>query len=212
MLMMKLTHTIVILVGLAVHFYDLLTDILYIQGTSFHNQHLYRAAITFVILSPLLQAALTVSGLYSIYRVKSNSDEYDFSYFKVKAVAAVVLCALGLFDVLFLIVVCTVKSRKVIDTFFSLSKAFAFISAFCESIPQIVVTMLNNYYNNTWTALGIASLCGSSASALYDALSCISAFDNLSRVRPQEDEEFSFTSPRGLNTPDESREDEGQGS
>jgi hypothetical protein len=44
-----------------------------------------RAAIRSVIMSLLLQAILTASGLYFIRREKKYSDEFDFSWFEVQS-------------------------------------------------------------------------------------------------------------------------------
>lgn len=180
----KTTHITLISIGLAVHAYDLISDILYIVKTDFYNGHLYRSAIAFVILSPLLQCLLTVSGLWSIYHISKRSPNFDIKSdrFILKGVVALLLSMLGLFDVIFLIAVIHSKSKDMLGVFHSLSKAFAFISAVFEAIPQIIVTMLNNYYTNTWTSIGIASIIGSSFAALYDSLSCVRSFDNLSKV------------------------------
>jgi len=193
LMMTKTSHMVLIIVGLAIHIYDCITDILYIANNEFHNDHLYRAAIAFVIISPLLQCLLTVSGLWSIYHIYKNSPNFDLKagHFYLKGAAAMTLSLLGLFDVLFLVAVIKANSKDMLHVFHSLSKAFAFVSAIAESLPQIIITMLNNYYTNTWTSFGIASIIGSSLAAIYDSMSCIRSFETLAQIVPEEEADAS---------------------
>lgn len=182
---------VMLIAGLVIHTYDCISDIMYIVNTDFYNQSLYAAAIVFVVLSPLLQIALTVSGLFSIYRVyrRSNKLGLERQHFSLKAAGAILLSAFGLFDMIFLYVVFTHKSNEILSTFHVLSKTFALISAVFESIPQFIITMLNNYYTNTWSLWGICSLTGSCLAALYDSLSCVQSIDHIVKLYPDEVEE-----------------------
>lgn len=186
----KTVFVIIISFSLIFHLFDIATDIIYVSTTDFDSLSLFYASICFIGLSPLIQALLTVSGMISIYRLSQSPEyaEYNFSYFGLKAAGAVLLSGLGLFDVLFLVAVCSVKSVEILEIFELLSKSFAFVSALTESIPQIIITMLNNYYTNTWSSIGIASLAGSMLAALYDALTCIAIFNRVIHIEPDKDE------------------------
>jgi hypothetical protein len=194
---------VVLIAGLVIHAYDCISDVMYIVNTDFYSQSLYAAAIVFVVLSPLLQIALTVSGLCSIYRVykRSNTLGLERQHLSLKAAGAILMSALGLFDMIFLYVVFTHKSNEILSTFHVLSKTFALISAVFESIPQFIITMLNNYYTNTWSLWGICSLTGSVLAAIYDSLSCVQSIDHIIKLYPEEVEEEMYPSTPNSSLP-----------
>jgi hypothetical protein len=202
----KVTTTVVIIVGLMIHFYDTITDILYIANAEFINQTFYICALVFMLLTPALQLLLTVSGLWRVYRIQKRSEEHSEEYtigvraYLAKAAVAGLLIALGLFDFIFLYVVMTQKSSEVFEMFDMLSKSFAFLSAVFKSIPQIIVTMLNNYYTNSWDTFGIISISAGGLASLYDAFSCLQSFSSIPQERHDEEEEGHFSLPTLSNT------------
>lgn len=187
----KIVFALLIGIGLMVHTYDLITDIIYVAKTDFDNDDLFRAAVAFIVISPVLQTLLAVSGLITIYSYFKQTPDFNLwtSLFWLKAVGALLLTALGLFDVIFLVAVIRADSKEVLETFHFLSKSFCFISALFESLPQIIVVMVNNYYTGRWTTLGTVSIIGSSLAAFYDSLSCIRSFESLAKIMPDDEQE-----------------------
>mmetsp|Transcript_19216 Transcript_19216/g.35140 ORF Transcript_19216/g.35140 Transcript_19216/m.35140 type:complete len:250 (+) Transcript_19216:75-824(+) len=184
LMMTKTSHMVFIIVGLIIHIYDCITDILYIANNEFYEGD-YRTITVFVILRPLVQCLLTASWLWSTYHFNKNSPNFDLKDFYLKGAAAMTLSLMGLFDVLLLVAVIKANSKDMLHVFHSLSKAFAFVSAIAESLPQIIITMLNNYYTNTWTSFGIASIIGSSLAVIYDSINCNCPFETL--AHPEEE-------------------------
>jgi hypothetical protein len=182
----KTTTIVMIVVALTLHVYDTLTDVVYITQAEFINQTFFICALLFLTLSPALQFFLTVVSLWKVYQIHKRSGEVSLKVgsFVLKGAAAALVITLGLFDLIFLYVVMTQKSAEVFEMFDMLSKSFAFLSALFKSIPQIIVTMLNNYYTNSWEIPGIISISAGAIAAFFDAFSCLQSFGSIARLRP----------------------------
>jgi len=183
LMMTKTSHMVFIIVGLIIHIYDCITNILYIANNEFYEGD-YRTITVFVILRPLVQCLLTASWLWSTYHFNKNSPNFDLKDFYLKGAAAMTLSLMGLFDVLLLVAVIKANSKDMLHALHTLSTGFSIFSMTTE-LSVLILTMFNIYWTNTWNSFGIASIIGSSLAVIYDSINCNCPFETL--AHPEEE-------------------------